>query len=424
MPPLLGKLLLLTIAVFSGPLVAEGLLLLPKTSLGAHELGLVINERDPLSREIGRYYQLRRGIPDRNIAYVQLPPGQAITDLHSFRQAFARVDKVMPKQVQALVLAWTFPYRVGCMSMTTAFATGYREHYCQQSRGEGRCRQSGRSPYFSSDSKQPYRDFGIRPTMMLAARSTGDARRLIDRGVSSDASFPAGTAYLLSTSDKARSVRDRTFSLIEKALSARVDVQVLNQDVLRDKDDVLFYFTGKARVSGLDTLRFRPGAVADHLTSFGGQMTEPGEGKQMSSLRWLEAGASGSYGTVTEPCNFPAKFPEPGLLIAAYTGGSSLIEAYWKSVASPGQGLFIGEPLAAPFHRSHIAFEGQTAVVPIEQIGAGQYHLQVAEFPVGPYRDTGPVIRPTGTAGGSLRLTGLDKPYYRLRRLRDPAPAR
>jgi threonine synthase len=30
----------------------------------------------------------------------------------------------------------------------------------------------------------------------------------------------------------------------------------------------------------------------------------------MSALRWLEAGASGSYGTVVEPCNHPAKFPD------------------------------------------------------------------------------------------------------------------
>jgi hypothetical protein len=26
-----------------------------------------------------------------------------------------------------------------------------------------------------------------------------------------------------------------------------------------------------------------------------------------------------------------------------------LLEAYWKSVAMPGQGLFLGEPLARPF---------------------------------------------------------------------------
>ena len=29
----------------------------------------------------------------------------------------------------------------------------------------------------------------------------------------------------------------------------------------------------------------------------------------MSSLKWLEAGATASYGTVVEPCSFPQKFP-------------------------------------------------------------------------------------------------------------------
>jgi hypothetical protein len=43
------------------------------------------------------------------------------------------------------------------------------------------------------------------------------------------------------------------------------------------------------------------------------------------------------------------KFPFPALLITRYMRGETLIEAYWKSVAWPGQGLFIGEPLAAPF---------------------------------------------------------------------------
>ena len=32
-----------------------------------------------------------------------------------------------------------------------------------------------------------------------------------------------------------------------------------------------------------------------------------------------------------------------------YLAGEALIEAYWKSVARPSQGVFIGEPLARPF---------------------------------------------------------------------------
>jgi len=58
----------------------------------------------------------------------------------------------------------------------------------------------------------------------------------------------------------------------------------------------------------------------------------------MSSLRWLEAGATGSYGTVVEPCNHPGKFPNPALAIDHYLRGQTLIESYWKSVSMPGQG--------------------------------------------------------------------------------------
>ncbi len=69
----------------------------------------------------------------------------------------------------------------------------------------------------------------------------------------------------------------------------------------------------------------------------------------MSALRWLEAGATGSYGTVVEPCNYVTKFPRPDILLNYYLQGETLIEAYWKSVAWPSEGLFIGEPLAAPY---------------------------------------------------------------------------
>ena len=40
---------------------------------------------------------------------------------------------------------------------------------------------------------------------------------------------------------------------------------------------------------------------------------------------------------------------DTAMVIARYLRGETLIEAYWKSVGWPGQGVFIGEPLAAPF---------------------------------------------------------------------------
>jgi uncharacterized protein (TIGR03790 family) len=133
--------------------------------------------------------------------------------------------------------------------------------------------------------------------------------------------------------------------LAEEVLRRRAYVKRGTHETSRYAQDVLFYFIGAAQVAGLETLRFLPGAIADHLTSAGGQLTDSA---QMSALRWLEAGATG-YGAVVEPCNIPGKFPNPAVLARHYLAGDTLIEAYWKSVAMPGQGIFIGEPLAAPF---------------------------------------------------------------------------
>ncbi|PSN10413.1 hypothetical protein C7293_28215 [filamentous cyanobacterium CCT1] len=222
-----------------------------------------------------------------------------------------------------------------------AFAFGFDEAFCAQG-----CKATAVSPYFNSDRPDPADRPEFYPTMALAATRLEDARALIDRGIAADGTRPAGTAYLMSTSDPARNVRSPFYPAIQAQLGPRFEIQVVNDDQLTDRSDLMFYFTGLAHVPAIDTNRYRPGAVADHLTSLGGQLTDS---PQMSSLRWLEAGATGSYGTVVEPCNFPQKFPHPGVLMAHYQSGDTLIEAYWKSVLMPGQGIFVGEPLARPF---------------------------------------------------------------------------
>jgi uncharacterized protein (TIGR03790 family) len=100
------------------------------------------------------------------------------------------------------------------------------------------------------------------------------------------------------------------------------------------------------RVEELQKIAFLPGAAADHLTSTGGVLDSS---RQMSALEWLRQGATASYGSVSEPCAHRGKFPNPAVFLDHYLRGDTLIEAYWKSVAMPGQGLFIGEPLARPF---------------------------------------------------------------------------
>jgi len=305
------------------------------------DIAIIFNQADALSVKVASYYQEKRGIAPENAIAINFNPQGSELAPAEFQKLKAEVDAKTPKDVQFYVLVWTSPYRVGCMSITSAFTFGYDPKYC----AEG-CVATKSNPYFDKNSSAPFSDFALRPTMLMPTVNFARAQALIDRGLKADYSRPQGTAYLVSTSDRARNVRSRIYSRILQYFGDRFKTKIIKSDILENQKDVMFYFTGLIKVEKLKTNRFLAGAIADHLTSFGGQLTDS---SQMSSLEWINAGATGSYGTVVEPCNFPQKFPNPGIVMLYYLQGDRLIEAYWKSVEQPGQGIFIGEPLASPF---------------------------------------------------------------------------
>lgn len=307
----------------------------------ARQIAIVVNIEDSKSRLIAEYYRSKRNIPKENIIEIRLPVGKNGVSKKKFKDVYRQVKRKIPDAVQYIALAWSKPFKVDCMSITSAFAFGFNEAFCAKG-----CKSTRPSSYYNSDIQFPYDKLNIRPTMMLAGSSLKQIYAMIDRGVRSDATKPEATAYLLSTSDKARNVRARRFRIIQGLLAEKINIKYVNSDLLENKNDVMFYFTGLAEVEAIDKNKYFPGAIADHLTSSGGRLFGS---SQMSILRWLDAGATASYGTVVEPCAFTQKFPNPGIVIKRYTNGESLIEAYWKSVAWPGQGVFVGEPMASPY---------------------------------------------------------------------------
>lgn len=144
----------------------------------------------------------------------------AVVSKPEFEAAYAEMNRRLPASVQALALTWMLPYRAGCMSITAAFALGYDEATCVEG-----CKPTPVSRYFDSDTREPYTDLRVRAAQYpLAARQA----------------------------------------------RASVAVQPVAGDLLYDKHDVLFYFTGLTYVVGLRTNTYLPGAIADHLTSAGG----------------------------------------------------------------------------------------------------------------------------------------------------------
>ncbi len=326
-------------------------LTLPSHALTAAQMGVIVAEGDPLSEDIARYYQNARGIPAANIIRVKLSTGSDSISAANFAAIKAEVDAKLPAGVQASLLTWNAPSRVegSCsMSITSAMALGFDAKYCSNT-----CSSTAASAYYDSESSQPWQDLKIRPAMMLGASRLSAAKALIDRGVQADNSQPIGDGYLLRTDDRNRSVRYTDYLALPSAWAGRLQLNYLDNSAgtgsnsISGKNNLLFYFTGLSNVANLSSNQFLPGAIADHLTSYAGFL--PSGNGQMPMSAWLEAGATASYGTVAEPCNYPQKFSRASVLIDQYYRGATLIEAYWKAVEWPGQGLFMGEPLARPF---------------------------------------------------------------------------
>jgi uncharacterized protein (TIGR03790 family) len=303
-------------------------------------LGVVYAKDDATSARIAHYYAARRGVPRDNLIGLTVPDKAFISrnELKALRTALLYR---LPARVQSLLLIWPRPYAVECMSITTAIAASYEPAFCEPG-----CGRTKWNPLFNAKEWLPADTIGWLPAMLLPTEDEAFARAVIDRGIRSDGSRPSGMVYLVRTPDALRNVRAALYRDTETLFARNVEIREESTPISTSLPDAIAYFTGAARVEELHEIQFRPGAAADHLTSFGGDLYGS---SQMSALAWLRQGATASYGTVSEPCNHLGKFPSPAIFLDHYLRGDTVLEAYWKSVAMPGQGLFIGEPLARPY---------------------------------------------------------------------------
>jgi len=389
-------------------------LVLPRASIEAAELAVIVNLDDPLSAQIADYYMAARSVPTGNRLELHLGTERQVS-----REDFALHEQAMADafgdEIQAVALTSMIPDRVDCMGMSAAVALGFDTSYCAFMPP---CSGTATVDYYDSDSTEPWTDWQLRPTMILAAETLDEARALIDRGVAADTSFPGGNGWFVRTSDSIRSVRwERFLETIDQwgevlQLDAIDNSDGSGSDFVQGQEDVLFYFTGLTEVEEIASNNYRPGAVADHLTSFGGQLpTSP----QMSMLEWLQGGVTGTYGTAHEPCALLPKFPDPRALLRHYFRGGTLIEAYWKSVMMPGEGNFAGEPLARPFGGARLDWDGLSWTITTTALQPGvRYVLQGGGGEDGPWTEVRELEIGEQYAVRTLTLRDPQYSWYRI----------
>ena len=338
------------------------------TQAGGSGLNLVVvvNQNSPDSLQLGNEYCQLRQVPPQNLFRMTEWTRGAVTWSRTDFETFLRgpllaqlASSGLTNQIQYVLLSKDIPYRIvegdSDNSTTAALFYGFKTNTPPPPYTPVTCSLPDYSSNSFAFSELPFDQ--ARPdtadtngfmTFMLTDSSLAAAEAIITRGLAGDSTFPTQTVYLQKTSDWARNVRFFSFddAIFDTRVRGDADLVRMTSD-FKDFHQAGGLLTGSAGFS-LPPDAFAPGALGDSMTSFAGYIFE--NSGQTSLLEFLNAGATASYGTITEPCNWLQKFPDP-LVYVYQRRGFCLAEAYWQSVWNPFQGLFVGEPLSAPFAR-------------------------------------------------------------------------
>jgi uncharacterized protein (TIGR03790 family) len=289
---------------------------------------VVVNQNSTNSVQLGNDYCEQRGVPPQNVFRMTGWTGSALNWGISEFESNLRdpllamiAARNLSNQISFVLLSMDIPYRItdnsGYNGTTSALFYGFKpDGPPPDSSSPASCSLPDLSSNSYCYSELP---FNLAPpntaptnsflAMMLTDTNLAAAERILASGVASDSSFPTQRVYLEKTTDVARNVRFLEFdnASFESRISGR------NIPVRFDGDFTLFtnllgLSTGLALLT-LPSDAFVPGAMGDSLTSYGGFLFD--NAWQTTLLAFLEAGASGSYGTVVEPCNYLQKFPDP-----------------------------------------------------------------------------------------------------------------
>jgi uncharacterized protein (TIGR03790 family) len=401
----------------SGPVVTT-----PQRSLTPNQVAVVCNSQYSQSCQLADYYLAQRGIPTSNKVTVSIPTNDVITSSTFNNYNGTGLDlrdyvlsQIPSSDIQGAVLFWKTPYAVSsssntsggactpssaaCVSITHAFAKG---GFVSGDTVSGASLPS--ISYFNTSSVKPKTDHDYLPTFILPFDSGNytQGAGYVNQAVSADNTYPVGEFYMLSTADNARSgPRNTQMTSIEnqfnqsnigtthyispnfiandpayQQMGGCSHFGVQNGDYIRDKTNILGYFTGRLCVPDMAINTYLPGSIGDHLTSHGGDLAA--SAGQMPITEWLKRGVVASMGTIKEPwtsetySQISEEFSNIEILLKEYYSGSSVLESYVKSVKKPANTLFVGEPLVNPWKDPQITFANNTLTINITHIKPGE----------------------------------------------------
>jgi uncharacterized protein (TIGR03790 family) len=341
---------------------------------------VIINQASSNSCELGNYYCQQRQVPPQNVLYINWTGSNILWTSNDLQTSLitpmlnALANRALTNQIYYIVLSMDIPFQTSdgttVNGTTSALFYGLRL-------GDGTDLFGTTNSYaaseeiFSQDALVGSPGYSFLTTM-ITGDSLAHAEQLVNQGVASDGTFPQQPVVLAKSSDIFRNLRYLYFD------NAIFNVNLLGvSSILRTNTDSVWwptacmgFQTGLADFSVPQDM-FVPGALADSLTSFGGIIF--GSNDQTNLLAFINGGATGSYGTVTEPENDTQKFPNPQVYFYQARGFNAA-ESYYQSLNAPYLGLTVADPLAAPFARTG---SGQWSTNVVNAVLSGTTNLSV-----------------------------------------------
>jgi uncharacterized protein (TIGR03790 family) len=359
---------------------------------GPENVLLVVNANSRDSMTIANHWVRLRSIPDANVVYLDWRPlfdncqGQVYVDeiLTPVIEAIGRRN--LDAQIDYIVYSSDFPWRVDLRDLvaddrgkaaqpiasltgatylwrlvhakspavTSLVSNSYAARGQHAGVGDFAPTRAFRSRYQWDASGERVESGAqyVLSTMLAVTTGRGntveEALDYLERAALADATHPHGTFYFLKNSDVRSKTRHNLFAEVVLGLRKWGKRAEIAEGILpQQKNDVMGLMTGTREfdLSAAST-SILPGAICDHLTSFGGIMKSDAHHTPLSEF--LRHGAAGATGTVTEPFAIQQKFPRPDVHLH-YARGASLAEALYQSVSGPYQLLIVGDPLCQPF---------------------------------------------------------------------------
>jgi uncharacterized protein (TIGR03790 family) len=341
---------------------------------GVANVLLVVNDTSRLSRDIGQYYAVRRGVPPRNICHIRTAETEEIDRAQYDREIANAIGACLTRnqlieQILYIVTTGGVPLKIpGSDGMQGDYAAVDSELtllYSDLKQGKGHSIAGPLlNPFFGKrEAKFAHPEFPMYLVTRLQAYDLAGVKAVIDRSLHA----ANRGKFVIDTESPDPKEGD---SWLREAANLLPKDRVIFDDsykVIYDQADVIGY----AGWGSNDHQRHRrflgfqwlPGAIATEFVSTDARtFKKPPDNWNISdwtkkelwfagspqtlTADYLLEGATAATGHVDEP--YLAMTPHPEYLLPAYYSGRNLAESYYLSIrALSWQNIVIGDPLCS-----------------------------------------------------------------------------